>query len=286
MTHEPVVISSAAWMRRFCDARRAEGRRIAFVPTMGYLHEGHLRLVERAADLGDCVVVSIFVNPMQFGPSEDLSRYPRDLEGDLEKLSIHPVQAVFCPPAAELYPAGFQTRVQVEGVSAPLCGASRPGHFDGVATVVLKLFHVVGPAVAVFGLKDYQQFRVIQTMVRDLDLDVEVVGCETVREPDGLAMSSRNVYLDPKERAAAVILSRTLREAEEAIRSGRLTSGPGVERFLAERIGAEPLARIDYASCRDADTLEPVEAITAPVVLALAVFFGRTRLIDNRVVSV
>ncbi len=286
MSVEPVIITSTAWMRRFCEARRAEGRRIAFVPTMGYLHEGHLRLVERASGLGDCVVVSIFVNPMQFGPAEDLDRYPRDLDGDLKKLAAYPVEAVFCPPVSELYPEGFQTRVRVERVSEPLCGASRPGHFDGVATIVLKLFHIVGPAFAVFGLKDYQQFQVIRTMVRDLDLDVEVVGCETVREPDGLARSSRNVFLSPEERAAAVVLSSSLAEAGEAIVAGRLGRADQVERFLAERIGAEPLARVDYVSCRDADTLGAVDAITRPVVLALAVFFGRTRLIDNRVVSI
>jgi len=286
MSVEPVVITSTAWMRRFCEARQAEGRRIAFVPTMGYLHEGHLRLVERAAGLGDCVVVSIFVNPMQFGPTEDLDRYPRDLDGDLQKLAVHPVEAVFCPPVSELYPEGFQTRVRVERVSAPLCGASRPGHFDGVATVVLKLFHIVNPAFAVFGLKDYQQFQVIRTMVRDLELAVELVGCETVREPDGLARSSRNVFLSPEERAAAVVLSRSLGEAREAIVSGRLRRAGEVERFLTERIGVEPLARVDYVSCLDADTLEAVDELARPVVMALAVFFGRTRLIDNRVVSI
>jgi pantoate--beta-alanine ligase len=174
----------------------------------------------------------------------------------------------------------------VERVSEPLCGASRPGHFDGVATVVLKLFNVVSPAYAVFGMKDYQQLQVIRTMVRDLDLDVEVVGCETVREPDGLAMSSRNVYLGPEQRAAAVVLSRSLTEAKEAIAGGRLRRAEEVERFLAERLGAEPLARVDYVACRDADTLAAVDALDRPVVLALAVFFGPTRLIDNRVVSI
>ncbi len=283
---EPVVITSPDWMRRFVAARRAAGLRIALVPTMGYLHEGHLKLVEKAAELADCVIVSIFVNPMQFGPAEDLDRYPRDLDGDLEKLAAYPVQAVFCPSREDLYPEGFQTRVEPGPIAAPLCGATRPGHFTGVATVVLKFFHIVGPDLAVFGLKDYQQFQVIRTMVKDLDVPVEIVGCGTVREPDGLAKSSRNVFLTPEERAGAVILYRTLGEAAAEIADGRIRTGAGVERFLVDRISAEPLARIDYASCRDADTLQAVGNIEGPVVLALAVFFGRTRLIDNRVVSV
>ncbi|MBU1244591.1 pantoate--beta-alanine ligase [Myxococcota bacterium] len=284
--HESVIITSPEWMRRFVAARRAEGRRIAFVPTMGYLHEGHLSLVEKAAELADCVIVSIFVNPMQFGPNEDLDRYPRDLDGDLQKLSGYPVQAVFCPAAKDLYPAGFQTSIHVERVSAPLCGASRPGHFAGVATVVLKFFNIVSPDLAVFGLKDYQQFQVIRTMVKDLDVPVEIVGCEIVRETDGLARSSRNVFLTPDQRAAAVILHLTLEDAATLISTGRLVRASEVELFLSERIAAEPQARIDYVSCRDAASLEAVDVIDAPVVLALAVFFGRTRLIDNCVISV
>ncbi len=281
----PVIIQNPEWMRRFSRQQRQEGRRIAFVPTMGYLHAGHLRLVEEAAARAGCVVVSIFVNPIQFGPREDLERYPRDLDGDLQKLSAYPVDAVFFPSAADMYPEGFQTRVRVERVSAGLCGASRPGHFEGVATVVLKLFHIVEPDVAVFGLKDYQQFRVVETMVRDLDLPVELVGVPTVREPDGLAMSSRNVYLSPEQRAAAVVLSRALAETDRAIREGRLQTGEQAEAFLRSALEAEPLARVDYASCRDARTLEPVERIAGDVVLAVAVFFGNTRLIDNRVVN-
>ncbi|MBU1509361.1 pantoate--beta-alanine ligase [Myxococcota bacterium] len=284
--HESVIITSPEWMRRFVAARRAEGRRIAFVPTMGYLHEGHLSLVEKAAELADCVIVSIFVNPMQFGPNEDLDRYPRDLDGDLQKLSGYPVQAVFCPAAKDLYPAGFQTSIHVERVSAPLCGAARPGHFAGVATVVLKFFNIVSPDLAVFGLKDYQQFQVIRTMVKDLDVPVEIVGCEIVRETDGLARSSRNVFLTPDQRAAAVILHLTLEDAATLISTGRLVRASEVELFLSERIAAEPQARIDYVSCRDAASLEAVDVIDAPVVLALAVFFGRTRLIDNCVISV
>ncbi|PKN47661.1 MAG: pantoate--beta-alanine ligase [Deltaproteobacteria bacterium HGW-Deltaproteobacteria-17] len=285
-SHESVIITSTEWMRRFVAARRAEGRRIAFVPTMGYLHGGHLSLVEKASSLADCIIVSIFVNPTQFGPNEDLDRYPRDLDGDLQKLSGYPVQAVFCPAVTELYPAGFQTSIHVERVSAPLCGASRPGHFAGVATVVLKLFNIVRPDLAVFGLKDYQQFQVIRTMVRDLDVPVEVVGCEIVRESDGLAMSSRNVFLTPDQRVAAVILHHSLEDAATEIGARRLVRASEVERFLSQRIAAEPLARIDYVSCRDAASLESVDALEAPVVLALAVFFGHTRLIDNRVISV
>ncbi|MBU1069984.1 pantoate--beta-alanine ligase [Myxococcota bacterium] len=284
--HESVIITSPEWMRRFVAARRAEGRRIAFVPTMGYLHEGHLSLVEKASELADCVIVSIFVNPMQFGPNEDLDRYPRDLDGDLQKLSGYPVQAVFCPAATDLYPAGFQTSIHVERVSAPLCGAARPGHFTGVATIVLKLFNILRPDIAVFGLKDYQQFQVIRTMVKDLDVPVEIVGCEIVRETDGLARSSRNVFLTPDQRAAAVILHRTLEDAATWISTGRLVRASEVELFLSERIAAEPQARIDYVSCRDAASLEAIDVLDSPVVLAVAVFFGRTRLIDNRVISV
>lgn len=281
----PVILKNPEWMRRFSRQQRGGGRRIAFVPTMGYLHDGHLRLVQEACSRADCVVVSIFVNPIQFGPHEDLDRYPRDLDGDLRKLSAYPVDAVFYPDAADMYPEGFQTRVRVERVASGLCGASRPGHFDGVATVVLKLLHIVEPDIAVFGLKDYQQFQVIRTMVRDLNMNIELVGVDTVREPDGLAMSSRNVYLSPEERAAAVVLSRSLEQARQAIREGRISTGVEAERFLHAAISAEPLARVDYAACRDAATLEPVERIAGDVVLAVAVFFGSTRLIDNCVVA-
>lgn len=282
----PIILQKIEWMHRFSRQQREAGKRIAFVPTMGYLHEGHLHLVQEACERAECVVVSIFVNPIQFGPHEDLDRYPRDLDSDLQKLSAYPVDVVFYPTVADMYPHGFQTRVHVERISSGLCGASRPGHFDGVATVVLKLLHIVEPDIAVFGLKDYQQFQVIKTMVRDLNMTLELVGVPTVREADGLAMSSRNVYLSPEQRTAAVVLNCSLEHAEKAIRSGHLITGEEVEDFLRKAIEAEPLARLDYAACRDASTLEPVGRIDTDVVLALAVFFGTTRLIDNRVIHV
>ncbi len=280
-----VVITESSWMRRFCAARKREGVPVAFVPTMGYLHDGHLRLVEKACELSPCVVVCIFVNPLQFGPAEDLDRYPRDLQGDLDKLSAFPVSAVFCPSREALYPDGFQTHVEVREVTRELCGSARPGHFTGVATVVLKLFQIVLPDYAVFGAKDYQQLVTIRTMVRDLNVPVEIVSCETVREPDGLAMSSRNVFLDAGQRSAAVILNRSLDEAGRRIDSGEFSNPVEVEQFVRERIQSEPLAKLDYVACRDAGTLASVERIAAPVVVALAVFFGNTRLIDNQVFS-
>jgi pantoate--beta-alanine ligase len=267
-------------------SREARGRllRVGFVPTMGYLHEGHLALVRRARELSDWIAVSIFVNPAQFGPSEDLASYPRDLARDTELCREAGVDALFVPSAEEIYPPGFQTYVTVEELSRPLCGGSRPGHFRGVATVVAKLFHIVAPAVAVFGEKDYQQLQVIRRLARDLAMDVEVVGLPTVRERDGLALSSRNAYLSAEERRRAVSLSQALSLAQELVSSGERSAAAILARVRALLEGAE--GRIDYAELRDPETLELVPEVRTSALLALAVGIGRTRLIDNRVLTV
>jgi len=271
-------------LRALCEEQRAQHRRVGLVPTMGFLHEGHLSLVRRARGLADFVVVTIFVNPTQFSPSEDLDRYPNDLIGDLAKLEAVGADCVFVPTRDAIYPAGFSSHVMVEGLTDVLCGASRgPGHFQGVCTVVTKLLNMVGPCSAVFGEKDYQQLRVIQRMAQDLDLPVEVVGAPTVREPDGLALSSRNAYLSPDQRQAATCLYRALQAVRARIeRGGGTLSAAEAIGLAREIIEAAPEARIDYVDVRHAHTLEPLETVVVgQTVLALAVFVGRTRLIDN-----
>jgi pantoate--beta-alanine ligase len=229
--------------------------------------------------------MSIFVNPRQFGPQEDLAAYPRDLERDLRLAQEAGVAAVFTPAVTEMYPPGFNTEVIVHELTAPLCGASRPGHFQGVTTVVAKLFHIVGPERAYFGQKDYQQALVIQKMVRDLRMPLEVVVCPTVREPDGLAMSSRNAYLNPAERLAALVLSRALRLAADRLAQGE-RQGQRLAATLRQYIAAEPLARLDYVAVCDAQTLQAVDELPATVLVALAVYIGKTRLIDNALLAV
>jgi pantoate--beta-alanine ligase len=254
---------------------------VGFVPTMGYLHEGHLSLVRRARSENDSVVVSIFVNPTQFGPHEDFQRYPRDLNRDLGLLDTAQVDAVFTPAVDEMYPAGASTMVEVEALSSILEGASRPGHFRGVATIVCKLFHLVHPDRAYFGEKDYQQLRVIQRMVHDLRMPVKVIGCPTIREPDGLAMSSRNVYLSPPERQAAAALSRALSEAKRLSKDD-VWEASRLQAEVQKMLDKEPLIRTDYVAIVHPETLQPVDtAVTAEAVMCLAVWIGRTRLIDN-----
>jgi pantoate--beta-alanine ligase len=275
-----IVVRTVAEMKSLARGWRREGRRIGFVPTMGYLHEGHLSLVRESKRRTDVTVVSIFVNPTQFGPNEDFQKYPRDLGQDSAFLRAAGVDALFYPDAAEIYPPGYRTFVEVEGLQDRLCGRSRPGHFRGVATVVLKLFGIVAPDLAFFGAKDAQQVLIIRRMAVDLDLDVEVVTCPLVREPDGLALSSRNAYLSPPERKAALALSASLRWAEKAVEAGERDAGrlvAGVRRVIE----AEPLARIDYVEAVDPETLEPVAGIRGEILVALAVFIGATRLIDN-----
>lgn len=260
-------------------ARRG-GARVGLVPTMGFLHDGHLALIARARAENGVVVVSIFVNPTQFGPEEDLARYPRDLPRDLDLCTKAGVDLVFAPEGGEMYPLGSQTYVEVEGLSQGLCGARRPGHFRGVATVVAKLFAIVQPERAYFGEKDAQQLRVIKRMAGDLNLPVQVMPVPTVREPDGLAMSSRNIYLNADERRAALVLHRSLRLVRDLVAGGERDTAVITGR-MQEPIAREPLAKLDYVAIVDDETMQPVATIAAPALAALAVFIGRTRLIDN-----
>ena len=255
-----------------------------FVPTMGFLHEGHLSLVRRAREENGRVVVSIYVNPSQFAPTEDLSSYPRDLERDLALLEAENVDLVFTPSDKIMYPSDFQTTVVLSKVTKPLEGASRPTHFAGVATVVAKLFNIVQPDRAYFGQKDAQQTVVLRQMVRDLNFDLELIVCPIVREPDGLAMSSRNKYLSSDERKAALVLSRALQQAEATFAAGERNANI-LRRIMADLIAAEPLARLDYISAANPTTLTELEQIEGNALLSMAVFIGKTRLIDNLIVS-
>ncbi len=275
------VVRSIAECR---TARAALDADLGFVPTMGYLHEGHLALVRRARAECPSVAVSIFVNPTQFGPREDFARYPRDPERDLSLLEKEGVDLVFMPEAAEMYPPGFDTWVEVGTITRRLEGRARPGHFRGVATVVCKLFNIVQPRRAYFGEKDAQQLRVVRKMVRDLNLPVEIVPVPTVREPDGLALSSRNVYLSPQERQEALALSAALRLAQELVARGERRASV-IRARMRRRIRQEPDARIDYVSVADAETLEELSVVDRPALVSLAVRIGTTRLIDNVVLE-
>ena len=258
--------------------------KVGLVPTMGYLHEGHLSLVRRAREECDHVIVSIFVNPAQFGPKVDLSKYPRDLDRDLSLLEPLGVDLIWMPTAEIVYPPGFQTWVDVETITQPLEGAMRPGHFRGVTTVVAKLFNSVQPHKAYFGQKDAQQAAVIRQMTRDLNFPIEIVVCPIVREPDGLAMSSRNVYLDSEQRKAATVLSRALEAAKEKYESG-VRDAEKIRIEMKEVLASEPLAEVQYVSCADYDTLEELETVNGKTLLSMAVFIGKTRLIDNVVLG-
>jgi pantoate--beta-alanine ligase len=278
------IINSIIHLQALAIAPEREGRRIAFVPTMGYLHEGHASLLREGRKRGDLLVLSIFVNPIQFGKNEDLDRYPRDLERDFQIAEACGADIVFIPTAAEMYPHGFQTGVTVREIALPLCGASRPGHFDGVATVVTKLFNIVRPDVALFGSKDYQQLAVIRRMTADLNMPIEIVGMPIVREADGLAMSSRNANLSPLERQSALCLYCAITRARELFTAG--------ERSVAVLTAAtravivqEPAAVIDYVEFRDGELLHEQEVPDSSTLLALAVKIGQTRLIDNTVLG-
>jgi len=273
-------ITDVQSMQRWAEDSRVAGRRIAFVPTMGALHEGHLALVARAAELADRVVVSIFVNPLQFERRDDFDAYPSDLAADAALLERAGVAVLFVPDARSMYAPGFQTRVEVEQLTAPLCGARRPGHFRGVTTVVAKLFHIVRPHVAVFGEKDYQQLVIIRRMVEDLAFGIEIVGMPTVRERDGLALSSRNRRLDAGGRAAARCVPRALRAAVDAVATGERAAARILDAVRRE-IAAEPLARLEYAELRDPETLEEIVTLAGRARLAVAVWVGDVRLIDN-----
>ena len=274
------IINSIGEMRQRSRIARAAGKRLAFVPTMGALHEGHLSLVRAAKSQADLVAVSIFVNPMQFGPSEDLAKYPRPFDKDCALLEKEGIDILFAPTVDEMYPHGAVTYVTVEAMSERLCGKSRPGHFRGVTTVVSKLFHIVEPDLAFFGQKDAAQLAIIRRMVCDLNIPVEIVGCPIVREPDGLAMSSRNAYLDPIQRKAALVLHNALAEIEARFSTGNRQSAPLIQ--AGKQIFANELsARLDYLEVVDPDNLEPIDEATRPVLVAVAAYLGPTRLIDN-----
>ena len=274
------TVSTLADLR---SARLSFSGTVGFVPTMGYLHEGHLSLIRRAREECDHVVVSIFVNPTQFGANEDLSKYPRDLERDLRLIEPF-TDLVWIPSAESMYPQGYQTWVEVEVVTHPLEGTMRPGHFRGVTTIVAKLFNAVQPHKAYFGQKDAQQVAVIRQMVRDLNFPIEIVVCPIMREADGLAMSSRNVYLDHQERKAATVLFRALNAAKEAYEKGE-RDAEKLRLVMKAVLAAEPLAQMQYVSCADYDTLNELEVIKGKALLSMAVFIGKTRLIDNFVLE-
>ncbi len=272
-------------MKQVALQARAEGRLTGLVPTMGALHAGHLSLIEAARRDASPVIVSIFVNPKQFGPSEDYTKYPRDLQNDRRKLGEAGVDFLFAPSVEEIYPAGFRTSVNVEGLADRLEGKIRPGHFRGVATVVLKLLEIVAPRFAYFGRKDAQQARIIRQMASDLALDSEIVVCPVVREPDGLALSSRNRYLSPAERKAATVLYRALSRARRAIEEGERES-TRIVALMRQELAEEPLAASDYLEIVDADWFEPIMRLTRSCLVLLAVRFGATRLIDNMQVEI
>jgi len=281
------VIATVKEMQGLADSWRKNGLIIGFVPTMGALHEGHLSLIRIAKSRSDRVVVSVFVNPTQFGPSEDYNTYPRNTEGDLAKCEAEGVDAVFLPSVEEMYPEGYSTYIEVQGLTEELCGRYRPGHFRGVATVVAKLFNATLPHLAVFGMKDAQQFFVIKRMVSDLNMRVEIVPAPTVREPDGLAMSSRNAYLSPEERAEAPVIYRALLLAKDLVEQ-RGVRDPSelvreMKRFIAEE---SSLVRVQYIQAVDMINLKPVSEIRGQVLLAIAAFVGKTRLIDNLILDV
>ena len=277
---DPTILTTIAEVRAALDGHRAAGRSIGFVPTMGYLHEGHRSLMDASVEANDVTIVSIFVNPLQFAAGEDLSTYPRDLDRDLELCGAAGVDLVFAPSVDEMYPRPIATVVEVPAVAAPLEGASRPEHFAGVATVVAKLFSIAGPCRAYFGEKDWQQVAVVTRMAADLSIPVEVVPCPTMREPDGLAMSSRNVYLSAEERAQAPALRRALDAGLAAIAAGE-TDPAAIETVMAEVIALAPLGTLDYAAAVQADTLVADGPLHGRVRLLLAVRFGNARLIDN-----
>ncbi len=271
-------------MQKLSDELRKEGKKIGFVPTMGYLHEGHLSLVRKARGLADIVIVSIFVNPTQFCPKEDLARYPRDFEGDTALLEKEKTDALFFPDVKEMYPEGYSTYVEVEELEDHLCGLSRQGHFRGVATVVAKLFNAVKPHFAVFGQKDYQQLKVIQRMVKDLNMDVAVVGHPTVREEGGLAMSSRNAYLSADERGKALLIHASMKKVEELFRGGERKAcvlEEQARKVLASKDGID----VEYVAVCDPETFQDLEEVGKRALLAVAARVGKTRLIDNTVLA-
>lgn len=279
------VIRKIKDMAALADKWRQAGKVIAFVPTMGYFHEGHLSLMREGRKRGDILVVSLFVNPVQFGPKEDFSNYPRDFDRDRALAEKEGVDVLFVPEVAEMYTENHQTYVEVTQLTKHLCGLSRPGHFKGVTTVVTKLFNIVKPHIALFGLKDYQQYLVIKRMVKDLNYDIEIVGCPIVREPDGLAMSSRNVYLTPEQRASALSLFQSLKLAQEMVDKGERDAQRIIDK-VRTFISRHPDTQIDYVKICDPETLEDLDEIKQRALMALAVKVGKARLIDNTLLEV
>jgi len=279
-----LILTTAKEMHGACQELRARGNHICLVPTMGALHEGHLSLVRAAHDGGNIVAVSIFVNPTQFAPNEDLEAYPRTIERDCSLLEAENVDLLFAPTVEEMYPAGASTFVDVEGVSQRLDGASRPGHFRGVTTIVSKLFHIVSPERAYFGQKDAAQVAVLRKMVRDLNFNVEIVVCPIVRESDGLALSSRNVYLAPEQRHQALVLSRALMHVKSLVSVGEWSAAKLLDEAAAV-IASEPAVKVDYLAAVDPDTLESVDGVRGGALIAVAAWVGTTRLIDNLLVG-
>ena len=274
------VVISPSKIQSYCRSALAESKTIGLVPTMGFLHEGHLSLMRRARTENDLAIASIFVNPTQFGPNEDYEEYPRDLQSDSEMAAQVGVDVVFAPTAEDMYPGGYATFVDVEGITEKMCGAARPGHFRGVTTVVAKLFNLVQPHRAYFGQKDAQQTVVIKRMAADLNFGIEIVVMPIIREDDGIAMSSRNKYLNQEERQAGLTLSKSLRMAESMVKSGQ-RDATEIYREMKNMLQAEPLAKIDYISIVDGDTLADVDVVKDGTLIAVAAFIGKTRLIDN-----
>lgn len=279
------VVHTIKEVRETVKGWRKEGLSVGFVPTMGFLHEGHKSLIDKAVEQNDRVVVSVFVNPMQFGPTEDLDKYPRDLAADTRLCEAAGANLIFNPEPSEMYAEGFCSFVDMNGPTSELCGKSRPTHFRGVCTVVNKLFNIVQPDRSYFGQKDAQQLSVIRRMVKDLNISVEVVPCPTVREADGLAKSSRNTYLNPQERQAALILSRAIKLGQRCVEMGE-RDAHNVVKAMKELIATEPMARIDYVEAVDLDSVQKVDKVEGDVLFAMAVYIGKTRLIDNFIVNI
>ena len=274
------VVSTVDETRAQVKEWRKQGLTVGLVPTMGYLHEGHQSLIKKAVEENDRVVVSVFVNPIQFAPNEDLETYPRDLEADTKLCDSTGADLIFHPTPEEMYPEGFSTHIQMDNLTRELCGKTRPTHFGGVCTVVGKLFNIVQPDKAYFGQKDAQQLAIIKRMVRDLNFDIEIIGCPIIREPDGLAKSSRNTYLNADERKAALILSKSIELGKQLVAEGE-RDAQTIIKAMTDKINTEPLARIDYVNVVDALNIEPLDTLKGEVLTAIAVYVGKTRLIDN-----
>lgn len=276
------ILNTITEVKEFVNSKKSEGKTIGLVPTMGYLHEGHASLIKKSASENDTTIVSVFVNPTQFGPNEDLDKYPRDIENDMAVAENAGAEVIFHPAPSEMYPSGYSSYVNVENLTSNLCGKSRPTHFRGVTTVVSKLFNITQADKAYFGQKDAQQLAVIKRMVKDLNFNIEIVPCPIIREESGLAKSSRNVYLSNEEKEQALVLNRSLKEAERLFAEGERSAGVIIKK-IRDIIESSPLAKIDYVEITDFETIQPIAEINCEALVALAVKFGNTRLIDNTI---